>query len=184
MPEDTVPPTGLAPRRARAAPTVWQRAQPGDHLWVRETFRPAPDATGPSRVLYRADGHETDTTDRWRPSIHMPRWASRLTLDVTDVRRERLGDITDEDCLAEGIVRKPQGIPVDEPAIYAVETEEARLRDDVMPTFAHWARTPRDSFGKLVDRIYGERYRLDNPEVIVLGFTVQHRNIDAIVTAD
>ena len=77
--------------------------QPGDRLWVRETF-----ATCGSRVRYRAD--QADPNDYpgvnfqpWRPSIHMPRSASRITLEITDVRVQRLHDITCEDILAEGV---------------------------------------------------------------------------------
>jgi hypothetical protein len=74
--------------------------QPGDRLWVRETFF---DATklNELRVLYRAD----DDRSRfgWTPSIYMPRWASRITLGVTGVRVERLQDISEEDALSEGV---------------------------------------------------------------------------------
>ncbi|WP_291163363.1 hypothetical protein [Gemmatimonas sp. UBA7669] len=77
---------------------------PGDLLWVRETF--APFSTG--GAVYRADkprfspdAHEV-VGGSWHPSIYMPRWASRLTLRITDVRVERLQDISADDCRAEG----------------------------------------------------------------------------------
>lgn len=81
--------------------------QPGDRLWVRETFGFDGDVV-PARCRYRADG-EMPTHPilgdcwRWTPSIHMPRWASRLTLGITAVRVERLQDITDADSRAEGV---------------------------------------------------------------------------------
>lgn len=99
--------------------------QPGDRLWVREAhlLDPPIDGTWPSvgdsftsiddiperyrnpeHVLYRADDKLT-TAWRWRPSIHMPRWASRITLEVTDVRVERLQDISEADAQAEGVDR-------------------------------------------------------------------------------
>lgn len=86
--------------------------QPGDRLWVRETFSgpwcmgdTQPSKWGrSSRIWYWADGNpEEDDWTRPRPSIHMPRWASRITLEVTGVRVERLQSISPEDCLAEGI---------------------------------------------------------------------------------
>jgi len=70
---------------------------PGDRLWVRETWR-----QGNTRVLYRTDD-VCPSQVRWRPSIHMPRWASRITLEITDVRVQRLQEISDEDALAEGL---------------------------------------------------------------------------------
>lgn len=75
----------------------------GDRLWVREAYRL--DGTREGQIIYRATA-PTDAMDapcRWRPSIHMPRRASRLTLEVTCVRVERVREITPEDCLAEGI---------------------------------------------------------------------------------
>lgn len=78
-----------------------------DCLWVRETF-----ATGisgcPGGVTYRADhidpnGDGPANPIKWRPSIFMPRWASRLTLQVTAVRVERLQEISDRDVWHEGI---------------------------------------------------------------------------------
>lgn len=84
--------------------------QPGDHLWVRETWGEFfLDGAGEC-VVYRADG-EIDMSHmafgRWRPSIHMPRWASRITLEVTGIRAERVQDITIRDILAEGIDSSP-----------------------------------------------------------------------------
>lgn len=75
--------------------------QPGDRLWVRETWRPhTPDATA-----YRADGDGVmdGFRWRWRPSIHMPRWASRILLEVVAVRVERLQDISEHDAIEEGL---------------------------------------------------------------------------------
>ena len=93
--------------------------QRGDLLWVREPWvRDDEDGA----LFYRADvgsGNEADDWERnrldgvpryrWRPSIHMPRWASRNTLEVTGVRVERLQDISGADAMAEGIVRQPDG---------------------------------------------------------------------------
>jgi hypothetical protein len=79
--------------------------QPGDRLWVRETWAWFGCERLPCEVLYRADGHTKlyDGYGRWRPSIHMPRWASRILLEITDVRVERLCDISEADARAEGI---------------------------------------------------------------------------------
>jgi hypothetical protein len=84
--------------------------KPGDRLWVRETFG-IDDEDG--AVLYFADPdtaqnaeHARICEDRYprrRPSIHMPRWASRILLEITDVRVERVQDISEADAQAEGI---------------------------------------------------------------------------------
>lgn len=82
--------------------------QPGDRLWVRETWwHDGISSKEPSSVCYRDSGEMPGymrlAGDTWRPSIHMPRWASRITLEITQVRVERLTDITEEDACAEGI---------------------------------------------------------------------------------
>lgn len=75
--------------------------KPGDWLWVRETWHDASSALH-SCALYRADGGEI-YGGKWAPSIHMPRWASRITLEITSVRVERLQDIDISAAQAEGV---------------------------------------------------------------------------------
>lgn len=96
--------------------------RPGDLLWVRETW--ADNIRGcPNGLTYRAD-HLNPKGDgpaviKWKPSIFMPRWASRITLRVCDVRVERLQDISDTSILAEGVPQNgrmydPSGITYSE----------------------------------------------------------------------
>lgn len=93
---------------------------PGDRLRVRERhafMNPLdfPDETGAAvtcgvyrtmqvACVYATDAKLIGFDGKWRPSIHMPKWASRLTLDITDVRVERLQDISEQDVWAEGVV--------------------------------------------------------------------------------
>lgn len=93
--------------------------QPGDRLWVREAWQAIDGNERALRIMtephpsrgwieYAAtvpEGHEPPP--RWRPSIHMPRWASRITLEVTGVRVERLQDISEADATAEGVSAIP-----------------------------------------------------------------------------
>ena len=82
--------------------------EPGDRLWVRETFCDRNNNGEQIKPLYRADGQEYEDGDgwhfepKWKPSIFMPRMYSRITLETTNVRVERLQDISDDDALAEG----------------------------------------------------------------------------------
>ena len=93
--------------------------RPGDRLWVRETWglhlygdftcwcrdsvvgRSRDDLLASWELAYAADA--TSPYDHWRPNIHMPRWASRITLEVTGVRVERLQAINEADAKAEGV---------------------------------------------------------------------------------
>lgn len=138
----------------------------GDRLWVREAwayhggdemlYQREPGAVG-----YRADV-ETDPRlsfgnvpgGRWRVSIHMPRWASRLTLTVTDVRVERLQAITPADAIAEGIAPAANHMTID------CDTAD-----------------PRVAFAALWQSINGDGAWQANPWVVALTFTVGHRNI-------
>jgi hypothetical protein len=101
-------PDGKGPVDYRLCPY----GQAGDRLWVRETW--APDADIPNGTIYRADpgGDYQDTSDgfKWHPSIHMHRWRSRITLEIADVRVERLQDINGQDSIAEGIKRHITGL--------------------------------------------------------------------------
>lgn len=76
--------------------------QPGDRLWVRETWWPEMYYE-PCPVLYATDADRPPMGFRWRPSIHMPRWASRITLEITDVRVQRLQEISLADIEHEGV---------------------------------------------------------------------------------
>lgn len=96
--------------------------RPGDLLWVREAWTVHGVATDVVTIRYRANARNSWTEQherfpleaitgqvpdaspqKWRPSIHMPRWASRLTLEITDVRVERLQDISEGDAETEGV---------------------------------------------------------------------------------
>ena len=122
------PPIGIGETPVDATDLVARIAcpygQPGDRLWVRETFYSDnfdyPKSRDVSAIEYRAS-HECrnweagcpcqDENGRscWRPSIHMPRWASRITLEVTGVRVERVRDIAEAGARAEGV--EPEQVP-------------------------------------------------------------------------
>lgn len=81
-------------------PAVKAPYQPGDILWVRETWTPVPGGS----YIYKASVECPDAwRGTWHPSIHMPREAARLFLRVTGVRAERLQEIDDKGVLAEGL---------------------------------------------------------------------------------
>lgn len=100
--------------------------QPGDRLWVRESWDFLPDIDSESvsncGIVYWADGAVESRFapssfnpmiyghERHRPSIHMPRWASRILLEITAVRVERLQDISEEDARAEGVLLSERSI--------------------------------------------------------------------------
>ncbi len=151
-------------------PSPWQKICEGDRLWIRENLRIVSDG-----IEYAADGEQIEETraewsgraaEVWNhyahddgpdlhptlvPSIHMPRWASRLTLDVVGVRCERLQDITEEDARAEGV-------------------------DATIAGRSGWSEpllTYRTGFVRVWNALHGEGAWLENPEVVVISF-VRH----------
>jgi hypothetical protein len=138
---------------------------PGDRLWVKETWGEVShiDDCNPRRfafvhimgpdercIIYREEAEregfewaDNSPEDRWRPSIHMPRWASRLLLQVVAVRAERLQNISAADALAEGV-------------LYADIDQQA------LP--------PRARYALLWDKIHGKGAWDANPWVWVVEF--------------
>lgn len=127
---------------------------PGDRIWVRETFCSVPDHDEPagcSGFLYAADGG--GPYGKWTPSIHMPRAASRILLEVTDVRVERLNDISEEDAAAEGVAQLRGG-----------------FWKHYQPGWTQHQLSARGSFVTLWKSIYGEESWQANPWVWVIEF--------------
>jgi hypothetical protein len=143
---------------------------PGDRLWVRETWRvsSAHDNLPPSRipkgttVEYLADGPGM-LDGKTRPSIYMPRWSSRITLEITDVRVMRLQEISSADAQAEGIAELP---------LQAGQPGAWWSADPTQP--ALHGRTPVDAFRLLWESIYGQGSWSDNPAVLALLFQLIH----------
>ena len=144
----------------------WQKARPGDRLWVREHMRLGATSTA---WCYAADDklisldwpdHRVAQMVGWAhhqerasvPSIHMPRWASRLTLTVTAARIERLKEISEADARAEGTDK---------------------------PILPHWAEFPyRSAFRGLWNELHGDDAWHANPEVVAISFRCRRANID------
>ncbi|NHV08273.1 hypothetical protein G9X43_08000 [Cronobacter turicensis] len=122
----------------------------GDHLWVREAFGDCG-----VRLVYRADTDDGAACKvrRWTPSIHMPREASRLTLEITGVRVERLNDISEQDARAEGVGRLKGG-----------------FWRHYQPGWTQHQLSARGSFVTLWKSIYGDESWQANPWVWVIEF--------------
>ena len=141
---------------------------PGERLWVREAFDFLPDSSPDHpqgcQIVYWATGSLEPRTaphdynpliyghEKVRPSIHMPRWASRITLEITGVRAERLQDISEADALTEGIARHADGS--------GFHTEDGR----------HYSADPSESFASLWESINGAGSWDANPWVFVIEF--------------
>ncbi|MDU2939893.1 morphogenetic protein [Superficieibacter sp. BNK-5] len=151
-----------------AAGNYWNSpfGKPGDRIWVRETFRVMGCATDVARLMYKASERSSFTesartvpvssctkqpSQKWTPSIHMPRWASRILLEITNVRVERLQDISHQDAVVEGM-------PPSHPSIDAVSKGLG------YPDF------PRSAFAQIWQSIYGAESWQVNPWVWVIEF--------------
>ena len=157
---------------------VRPRIEIGDRLWVREAWR-TPDTTDtiPPRDLVTnsvtnyiaGPSCEVYSWGRYRPSMHMPRWASRITLEVTDVQFERVQDITEGGAQREGVTECPMFSTPEAPE-YSIHGET-----NVYP----WRV---GAFTELWDDLNEARgFGWDaNPWVIVISFTPMLCNIDRI----
>lgn len=157
--------------------------KPGDRLWCREAWVRLPKtAYGLPKIIdpgdhdmaayYRA-GFDRSGKKVWRSSIHMPRWASRITLIVTDVRVQRVQEISGDDCVAEGLrhdAYSPMGVYYEQ----RTNKPEAEKR---------WQTAMVQQFHDLWDSINGNRPGCDwqsNPWVAAYSFKPILQNIDAI----
>ncbi|HEY8343343.1 MAG TPA: hypothetical protein VIK75_10195 [Calditerricola sp.] len=154
-------------RRLASSPLA--KAQAGDLLWVRESWWHDKDGGDVANEYgYLADGYYPGHGSncghvRHRPSIHMPRWASRLTLEVTGVKVERLQDISEEDAIAEGI--RPWKL-----GWHSQEDHE----------HIGW-KSPAIAFRDLWNRLHGPDAWDANPWVVAISFTVHKANVDALI---
>jgi hypothetical protein len=144
--------------------------QTGDRLWVREAWCPAtwgsyeprkeiPRRPSDALIQFRADYRSRSSVDydgHWKPSIFLPRWASRLTLEITKIRVERVQEISHEDALAEGC--KGYEWVESSPYIAGPHTDAGQL--------------PAEEYKELWDSINGKRgFGWDkNPWVWVIEF--------------
>lgn len=158
----------------------------GDRLWVRETWMPDAPRDGtwadvefygckgsplsmiperfrkPEHCIHRASWDGSEMVG-WTPSIHMPRWASRITLEITGVRVERLNSINYRDAVREGLVQEE----------YNWHSSEYPLDDIAFRTSRESKRrysSPQECFKDLWQSIYGEESWQANPWVWVIEF--------------
>lgn len=177
------------------------RYEVGDRLWVKEAGNwrgPMKDVIGGGQIgftFYVADserGRSEFFEDRNKPSIHMPRWASRLTLTVTDVRVQRLQEISEEDAKAEGCkavvgeewwqgyrdlghneVLLHQTVPGASPPDWMIDPRPAGR--------ASWQdRMATDAFHDLWNSLHGPDAWAANPWVACLSFRCARLNIDEV----
>jgi len=153
--------------------------QPGDRLWVKETHRF--DGLDPKIALrsqcldeisYRADMQGDRACDdcAWRPSIFMPRWASRITLEITGVRVERLNQISEADAKAEGIGSWRQKYPRGSHDIQGYDTVYNFGRDLETRWFPTSSPNAVLSYKRLWESINGPGSWDANPWVWVVEF--------------
>lgn len=180
-------------------PSPWQRVKPGDVLWVKENWRidgagsrVSATACRPHRAIeYRADGYDPIS---WceRSSMFMPRWASRLTLEVTAVKIERLQDITEEDARAEGMTFTDFGtyIPPGTASVDGGKTMHPFKPHQHNGWHAGDAAAPDQcapdavgAFANLWSRLHSPESWTSNPELACLTFTAHQQNIDAFKEA-
>lgn len=147
--------------------------QVGDQIWVRETFRlfDHSDECGASAhcscppsgtPIYRADFDDAES--KWTPSIHMPRWASRILLEITNIRVQQLQDISEQDAISEG-VNSDTAIEQDD---FGQWCGGVAWRNYLESEADYDCVSARDSFTTLWESLYGNWD--ENPWVWVIEF--------------
>lgn len=160
------------PEACPQAPTPWQRVEPGDRLWVKETWGTGP---GPGIITHETSRPNVKGKDgfwhpvyfragtenhawgmygepTWKSPLHCARSSSRLTLVVTATKMERLNDISHDDAVGEGVA------------------------GDSGPGLT-------GAFIALWEKLHGDGSWADNPEVVALTFKVHQKNIDSLPKA-
>lgn len=146
----------LDPAYVRSRDVPCPYGVPGDTLWVRERTTYIGDDYGWAHVRYDADGADLSLTHKAGaspytrtgksvPSIHMPRWASRITLRITDVRVQRLHDISEADARAEGVGEPYFGDgdpPFEEPGVIVSRWMQFRNLWKTINGEGSWAANP------------------------------------------
>jgi hypothetical protein len=163
-------------------PSSWQRVELGDRLWVREGWKPhslyaamKPREMPKTKVFYLADTGYLPSNTPGKPSIHMPRWASRLTLIVTATKTECLRDISEADAKAEGMVFVDHGLRAD-----GHPTEGWHHKADQAALGSNFClASARDAFANLWASLHGIDSWDANPEVVALTVKPIRANIDA-----
>lgn len=142
--------------------------QPGEHLWVRETWAAPHSEDGRPPRAIQCDQiriHYAASEERggllWRPSIHMPRWASRITLEITGVRVERLQDISEADAINEGIESLAYG---------GLTTYRNYALNDEWAEVSPMLESPIESYRSLWESINGAGSWDANPWVWIVEF--------------
>lgn len=131
--------------------------KPGDRIWVRETWARYNIDQNSHEMAYRATTPEDwPEGGRWRPSIHMPRWASRILLEITNIGAQRLNSISQADAARQGLIRLP-----------ATGRYCLNQGDQYFGGASHDAR---EVFSWLWESIYGEDSWKANPWVWVIEF--------------
>jgi hypothetical protein len=179
----------------------------GDRVWVREAWRTGlayedlspSEMGGDEQVLFEADG----ATERWtagssepgrlRPGMYMPRWASRMTLCITNVRVQPLQNISYTDAIDEGATSRPrctgfrnrhEGWSMD---WSEVGSPSKHARTGIVDEDDIALDTPESAFANFWNRLHNSdrvpQTWDKNPWVVALTFTVHHQNIDALQEA-
>lgn len=164
-------PTDIGPEECWTV-SPWHKVKCGDRLWVREGWKPhslyadmRPRDIPKTNVFYLSDPGYSPSNVRGKPSIHMPRWASRLTLIVTGTKVDRLNDISEVDAVREGCkVILPHCFVFD-----GTRYDQAGLCHS----------SPITAFSTLWDELHGRGAWEQNPEVVAISFRVIKANIDS-----